>query len=215
MTMHTNCFVDSSESSEHISLEMAKDHSKKQMITDIAISRVPYIRYPNIPECAYQSIQDFSKDTLRISKEKNDSNEVAIVFSLRHIIEGVNPVFGVAFGGEHNVNPEDSVEAYHLLHSEAECVLVLTHNHPSTATFSLEDIYMFIRSFNIKLMLAVSNAGKIYYMVRKETFSFEGALTLAHEAADRYINAITLEQRIDATKYFLHNCNKFGILYGH
>lgn len=86
---------------------------------------------------------------------------------------------------------------------------------PSTATFSLEDIYMFIRSFNIKLMLVVSNAGKIYYMVRKETFSFEGALTLAHEAADKYINAITLEQRIDATKYFLHNCNKFGILYGH
>lgn len=127
----------------------------------------------------------------------------------------LSAVLGIAFGGEHNVNPEDSVEAYHLLHSEIECTLVLTHNHPSTATFSLDGIYMFIRSFNIKLMLVVTNAGKIFYMIRRENFSYEGAIKLAHEAADMYVNASNIKQRIAATKHFLSNCEKFGILYGH
>lgn len=197
-----------------VSVEMSKDHSKKQLITDIAISKVPLIRYPGLPTEAYPLIQNFSKETLRISQQQNDSNEVSIVFSLRKLTGNLNPVFGVAFGDEHTVNPEDSIEAYHLLHSEPDCVLVLTHNHPATATFSLDDIYYFLRQGNIKLMLAISNAGKIYYMVRSTAYSYELASELAHQTTERVFKARTISERITATCYFLHNCRDAGIIYG-
>ena len=63
-------------------LEMAKKRDHKIMITDEAINKVPRIQYRDIPECEYDNLWDLVKNVLKISKDENDSNEVAITYSL-------------------------------------------------------------------------------------------------------------------------------------
>ncbi len=77
---------------EHLKeLEMAKKRDHKIMITDEAIRKVPRIKYKNIPENEYDTIQELARNVLRISKNENNSNEVAITYemnSMKHIQNG-------------------------------------------------------------------------------------------------------------------------------
>ena len=63
------------------SLEMAKKRDRKVMITEEAINKVPYIEYREIPTEEYEIIYRLIKQVLQLSKEENDSNEVAITYS--------------------------------------------------------------------------------------------------------------------------------------
>lgn len=63
-------------------LEMAKKRDHKIMITNEAINKIPRIKYKNISENEYDNLWDLAKNVLKISKEENDSNEVAITYSL-------------------------------------------------------------------------------------------------------------------------------------
>ena len=47
-----------------------RDH--KVEITDIAISKVPYIKYREIPEDQYETLQSLAKAVLKISRDEND-----------------------------------------------------------------------------------------------------------------------------------------------
>lgn len=62
-------------------LEMAKKRNHKIPITDKAIEKVPFIKYREIPTEEYEIIHNLAKQVLQLSKDKNDSNEVAITYS--------------------------------------------------------------------------------------------------------------------------------------
>lgn len=196
-------------------LKMSKDHSKKQYIMDVAIQKVPYIKYPGVSDYGCQVLQEFSKETLRIAKEENDSNEVALVLSLADIESQTKPTFGVVFGDEHNVDPEDSVESYHLLHSVPDCILVILHNHPAGATFSIMDITNFIRLENVKLMLVITNYGNIFYLLKTDRYNYEAVSTLSHAAITAGFAAHGIKEQIAASNIFLHSCHTAGVVYGH
>ena len=65
-------------------LEMSKNRNQKVLITDEAINKVPLIKYRGIPENEYATIQELAKEVLVISKNENDSNEVALTYSMEH-----------------------------------------------------------------------------------------------------------------------------------
>jgi len=44
----------------------------------------------------------------------------------------------------------------------------VSDDHPSTRTFSLEDIYLLLRQDNLKYMVMISNQGQIHYIKRKK-----------------------------------------------
>lgn len=54
----------------------------KVEITDIAISKVPLVRYKEIPEEHYETLRELAKLVLELSREHNDGNETAITYSL-------------------------------------------------------------------------------------------------------------------------------------
>lgn len=64
------------------SLEMGNKRDHKIMITDEAIDKVPFIEYKEIPEDEYPIIQMLAKKVLQLSKNENNSNEVAITYSM-------------------------------------------------------------------------------------------------------------------------------------
>lgn len=119
-------------------LEMAKKRDHKIMITDEAIEKVPLVKYKEIPESEYLMLQELAKEVLTVSKNDNDSNEVALTYSLdyRNLIDEGKKYMGVALGDEHSVDPCMNAVSYHLIKASLECVVIVLHNHPSLSKSS-------------------------------------------------------------------------------
>lgn len=198
-------------------LSMSKERKEKVYISDIAIEKVPYIEYREIPMEEYGPLQNIAKDVLRISKEKNDSNEVAIIYSLEHkkLIEKGKEYLGVSLGDEVSVNPIESPTAYHLVKSTIECVAICFHNHPNLSKLSLEDVKFFLRNESIKLMAVVTNLGAISYIVKTDRFDWNIAVDLFEEAVEKERLANNLKGLQEAAEYFLNNCHKARIIYSY
>lgn len=197
-------------------LEMAKKRNHKIMITDDAINKVPRIRYREISESEYDNIQKLAKQVLEISKNLNDSNEVAITYSLDsyEMIKSGERYIGVALGEEHGVDPLSDSNSYHLIFSAKECVVIVLHNHPSLSAFSLSDIQFLLKYSTVKMMVVVTNLGSISYLVKNKKYDYEKAVILFNEAVDRNNIAKNIKDLQKAADYFLKKCYNVGINYG-
>lgn len=196
-------------------LEMAKKRNHKIMITDEAIRKVPRIKYKNIPENEYDTIQELARNVLLISKNENDSNEVAITYEMNSLecIRNGEAYIGVALGNEHEVDPIGSTTSYHLVSSAKECVVIVLHNHPSLSDFSLSDIRFLLRHESIKMMVVVTNLGSISYLVKGKRYAYETAVALFNEAVHSSNEARDLKDLQKAADYFLKNSHIAGIDY--
>lgn len=196
-------------------LEMAKKRDHKIMITDEAIRKVPRIKYKNIPENEYDIIQELAKNVLLISKNENNSNEVAITYEMNSMkcIQNGEDYIGVALGSEHEVDPISSTISYHLVVSAKECIIIVLHNHPSLSNFSLSDVQFFLRYESIRMMVLVTNLGNISYLVKGEKYVYEKAVELFNEAVYSSNEARDLKGLQKAADYFLKNCYIAGIVY--
>lgn len=196
-------------------LEMAKKRDHKIMITEEAINKVPRIQYRDIPEEEYDNLWDLSKNVLKISKNENNSNEVAITYSLESekLIEKGEKYIGVSLGAEHDVDPLSNTTAYHLISTAGNCVVIVLHNHPSLSNFSLSDIQFLLKYETVKMMVVVTNLGSISYLVKGQKYDFKKAVTLFNESVDKNNRANSLKRLQDAADYFLKNCYNAGINY--
>ena len=196
------------------SLEMAKKRDHKVMITKEAIEKVPYIEYREIPVEEYEIIHRLTRQVLQLSREENDSNEVAITYSFdadKAISQ--EEVVGIQFGDEHSVNPLADSLTYHLIMSSKECMVVSMHNHPSLSLVSVTDIRFFLQYGSIRLLVIVTNLGSVSYMVKSKKFDYRKAVELLNQTIQRYNQSSALKGYQEATKYFISNCHKAGIIY--
>jgi hypothetical protein len=197
-------------------LEMAKKRDHKIMITDEAIKKVPRIEYREIESAQYDILWELAKEVLLISKEDNDSEEVAITYSLDNLNETGEDrelVYGVSLGDEHSVDPEEDTTSYHILNGSLQCVVVILHNHPSLSKISLQDISFLLMYRSMKMIVAVTNYGSVYYLVKTHNYDAEKAKELYKEAYGLYTEADNLKGYQEATDYFLNNCYKAGLLH--
>ena len=196
-------------------LEMAKKRDHKIMITDEAINKVPRVRYKEIPEAEYDNLQELAKQVLQISRDENDSNEVAVTYSLESVelIEKGERYIGIALGAEHDVDPLSDSTSYHLIRASKDCVVLVLHNHPSLSEFSLSDIQFLLRYETVKMMVVVTNLGNVSYLVKNAKYNFEKAVILLNEAVDLNNKAKNIKDLQEAADYFLKNCYNIGINY--
>ncbi len=196
-------------------LEMAKKRNHKIMITDEAITKVPRVQYKEISETEYDNIRELARQVLQISKDENDSNEVALTYSLesKKLIEEGKRYLGIALGAEHDVDPLSDSTSYHLIHATKDCVVLVLHNHPSLSAFSLSDIQFLLRYSTVKLMVVVTNLGNISYLVKNDKYDFEKAVVLFNEAIDLNNKAKNINDLQEAAEYFLKSCYNVGINY--
>lgn len=83
---------------------MVKKRTHKIMIMNVIIGKVPRIKYKNIAESEYNTIQELARNILRFSKNENNSHEVAITYGMERIQKGEEYI-RVAFGSEQGVDP--------------------------------------------------------------------------------------------------------------
>lgn len=196
-------------------LEMAKKRDHKIMITNEAIRKVPRIEYKNIPENEYNTLQELARNVLRISKDKNNSNEVAIMYAMDSVkrIQKGEEYIGVALGSEHGVDPISNTTAYHLVSSAEDCIVIVLHNHPSLSNFSLSDVQFLLRYERVKMMVVITNLGSISYLVKGSRYAYDKAVELFNESVNSNNEAKDLKDLQKAADHFLKNCYTVGIDY--
>lgn len=192
-------------------LEQAKKRDKKVYITDIAIDKVPYIRYNGFTDERNMIMQELAKDVLLLSKEKNDSNEVAITCDLG----AENPLgsFGVSLGTEHEVDILADTFSNHIIVSRESVAVVVLHNHPSTQTFSLQDIQFFILHPMIEVIVVVSNQGTVHYLKRDGEYDYKKAFQLFKECVEGLEKNSPKMEIYMASLTFLAKCSEVGLFY--
>ena len=196
-------------------LEMAKKRDHKIMITDDAIKKVPLIKYKEIPESEYLMLQELAKEVLIVSKNDNDSNEVALTYSLdyRNLITEGKEYMGVALGDEHSVDPCMNTVSYHLITASFECVVIVLHNHPSLSKFSLEDVKFFLSNGTVKMMVVVTNLGSVSYLVKRDGYNRKKAIEIYNHAVSLHNEGNDIQDYQRAVSYFLSNCYEASIVY--
>lgn len=111
-------------------MEQAKKRDKKIYITDVAIDKVTKTKIKLLSSEQNAKIDAVHRELLTVSKNANDSNEAAFLFSM-YSSEKFSQM-----GTEHAVNIFDNPLAYSLAKNSGENSLFLAHNHPSTQSFS-------------------------------------------------------------------------------
>ncbi len=190
-----------------------RDH--KIEITDMAIEKVPLIKYKYIPEEHYKPLQEIAKMVLETAKTENDSNEVVYTYSLDGIdLRDKNGDYlAVAFGDEHSVSPESDTDTFHLLRTASDCVLVLVHNHPSLSKVSLQDVSYLLRYETLKMIVVVTNRGSINYIVKSDKFDWLNASEMFNKAVKDFLEKNDLKNPQKVTDAFLNNCNECGLVF--
>ena len=148
---------------------------------------------------------------LVISKESNDSNEVALTCDLGKPDPLHN--FGVALGTEHDVDVLSDTLSNHMIISSESVVGVLLHNHPSTQTFSLEDVRFFIQHPMLSAIVVVSNQGTVHYMRRDKNFDYDKVFALFRDCVKELKRNSPNSEVYMATLTFLTKCSEVGLYY--
>lgn len=192
-------------------LKMSKTRDKKVGITDIAISKVPFIKYHGFDENRNYIMQELAKDVLRLSKDENDSNEVAITCDLGCD----NPLeeFGVALGTEHEVDILADTFSNHIIVSQKSVAVVVLHNHTSTQTFSLQDIRFFLEYPMLEVIVVVSNQGTVHYLMRDEGYDYKQAFLLFKDCIGDLSKESSTKDLYLASLSFLAKCSEVGLYY--
>ena len=190
-----------------------RDH--KVEITDVAISKVPLVKYKCIPEEHYKPLQEIAKMVLETARDENDCNEVVYTYSLNGIDlrNEDGEYLAVALGDEHSVAPESDTDTFHLLREAGDCVLVFVHNHPSLSKVSLQDVSYLLRYETLKMIVVVTNRGSINYIVKTEKYDWDKAVDMHQKASKEYMKKDDLKHHQKVTDQFLNHCHECGFLY--
>lgn len=170
------------ESADSEILGMVKKRERKVYITEIAIDKVPFIQYKGFTDAQNRVMRELAQEVLMVSKDENDSNEVAITCDLG--VDDPLEVYGVSFGTEHEVDVRADTLSNHILVSQKSAAVVVLHNHPSTQTFSIQDIRFFMEFASLEVMVVVSNQGKVHYLKREDRYDLKRAIALFNECVE-------------------------------
>lgn len=118
-----------------------------------------------------------------------------------------------ARGDEDSVDPASDTETNYILVSAKGCVIVVLHNHPNLSKVSLEDVAFLLKYAAVKMIVAVTNKGSIGYVVKSEKYDRLKALEILRTAIDMNNSAKNLQEKQDASDYFIKNCYQAGLLY--
>ena len=191
-------------------LRQAKVRCKKYSITEMAIKKVPFIKYKGLTEEQNKNMQSLARLVLTLAKNENDSNEVAITWDMER---GDIGKYGVAYGTEHNVNMCSDTYSYHLLHSGGNVIIVVLHNHPSTRTFSFDDIFSLMVYRSIQYMVVVTNQGTIHYLKKEKNYDEKAAGILYNEYVAKCKGIKDVKKIYASTLEFLKRCSEVGLYY--
>lgn len=184
----------------------------KVFISNQAEDKVMQFNITDISEFDNNLLQLLTKKVLSIAREENNSDEVSITCKLGYsCIDDIE--FGITIGDEHDVGPEGNPISYSQINFSGynDCGVVISHNHPSLSSLSLNDIGFFLTKDSIKIIIAVTNLGKVFYLNKRRNYKRSDAFKLLNDALTLDRESTSLKEKQNAANYFLHNAYRAGI----
>ena len=202
----------------------------KRLITDVAISKIPYVMYPDLTKTQSLIVHELAEHLLNLAKSQNNSNEIAVTYNLDNnddISNGMMEVLektGICFGTNNETELFSDSKTMSIINRAKSIAIVNLHNHPSCNTFSIQDISVFLKETAIKLMLVLGNNGELYYLSKNiDKYNFlqareylvNATKAVAPTIGNKKQTFLTYKEMRDIGDLFLKNCDQFGIEYKH
>jgi hypothetical protein len=187
-----------------------KERNKPIKITDIAISKVrkvPIFTIGSNCDDENRYIQELHKKLLKLSKENNNSEELAIVVDI------INWDNLVVYGKENKVVIERVPDAYKMLVESPKNTILLMHNHPSTSTFSGRDFKLFCDHSSVYIMTIVGNDGSVQVITKDENFEGQRIKIKYAEKAMEFKENGYKNNGTMAMKYIIKHPREFNLFY--
>ena len=161
-----------------------------------------YDSEPDFDDEERDIIKELHRKLLKRSMNKNDSNEVGMLVNLQDWTDII------VNGTEDGIRLKEDKKAFDLICTAPKNSLLFFHNHPKNSCFSERDLESFMTSDAIKMMSVVCNNGRLYYLIKMDTFDRCEALM--------YYEAIYSKTESGSVKEFLRTCSKVGLkfIYG-
>ena len=134
-------------------------------ITDNAINRIKKVYLSGYNHNELINLQEKHKDILRLSKEKNQNMEVAVVTLL------TNNENIIVFGTENNVWLGRDPAIKRIIMMSGYNTVCISHNHPNCTTFSYDDLDVFMNPA-VKSLTIVTNKGKVMALNKKKNIDY-------------------------------------------
>ena len=179
-------------------------------ITDEMINKIPKIDYYGLTKEQSEELNIIVKKTLQEVRNDNIDREVAFVYDLNGFMNQ-DGEWLLKTTGETNTDKiilSKNSDIAHLLNYETKSVVIISHNHPKNRIISLLDLSTLCGEPNIHLIVAVTNAGNISYIV-KDNFDRNKYLEISKEIIDSY-NNVPVDNDVFLVD-LLNNCEKFGV----
>lgn len=147
--------------------ELANQKKNESWFSLSAISNVPYIEYPGFSKEECKEVQEQTKNVLRISRNENNYQEVAITYKKDSNVK--EKEYFKVLGDYSSVlimDDEDTRNLLHLSNEKNDLVVISIHNHPNNSRFSINDLLVFTENPSIKLMEIVNGKGEISFLLR-------------------------------------------------
>lgn len=186
---------------DEIFLQQAKRNTKMK-ITQENIAAVKRVALPGFDNEELDIIKSLHIKLLKRAMTKNRSNEVGMLVNLQNWSDiMVN-------GTENGVTLRNDTMAYGLLCTAPKNSLLFFHNHPKNSCFSERDLESFLTSDAILMMSVVCNNGRVYDLLKMDTFDKNTALF--------NYDKIYEETETGSVREFLRTCSSIGLkfLYG-
>lgn len=185
------------------SLEQAKKRDHKIIVTDTAIDKVPYVEIPELSQDQNEILHQSHKELLSIAKNENNSDEVALVYSL-HSNAKIKTL-----GNGHSVDIDNNIEVAALRRNSYQHEIIISHNHPSTLNFSLADIDYFLSDDFTGIMSVVTNQGEVYILKKNINYDYIKTHSILMDLIKKY----TLNNQVLIVKAFIKKCVEGGVTY--
>ena len=174
-----------------------KKRTTKLIITWEIIDSIKRINIPGFDDDEIDIIRDLHKKLLIRSMNKNKSNEVGMLVNLQDWSDIM------VDGTENGVTLKNVTKAYELLCTAPKNSLLFFHNHPKNSCFSERDLESFLTSEAIIMMSVVCNNGRLYYLIKTNTF--DQSIALFH------YDRIYEETESGSVQEFLRTCSSIGL----
>lgn len=191
-----------------------KDRSRPIAITDIAISKVPKTHIPGFNNQQNEFIQNKHKELLEKVQKLNHANnstkmEVGILIDI-HTWQS----WDIEGKKECEVEMKDNPEAFQNLTSGNKNSKMFMHNHPSTGTFSGEDVKTFCNNDTLYMMTVIGNDASVYILMKDIQFNAERVLMDYMEFAMKYLKKGHVNNNGTlAIRDILNNASNYGLIY--
>jgi len=187
------------ESDVSVNTKYYKGKLKYYDITDKRISSLDQMKLQSLSDTANQSLNRSCKNLLKYMSDEPTGTEGAFILDM--------------FGNEIERCKSDKPYGGNVKIKDFSFAHIAIHNHPDGLIFSHKDIETFIKHENLKILGAVGNNGKSFFVEKSSSYDDIMFEDFVNETRKKYPKKWTPEEHIKFSEEVMEGAGNYGIIF--